>query len=221
MKRFASYVLAVAVAAAPAVAGGQVFGTANGIQMSGSRSIAAGDLVGGVPGYTSLNVAWSIMQEGNFLRYTYTFSNLQPGNQISHAIISLTPGCTVNSGCVFSLTGGQAEFGTFTTSPSNPGFPEGYSISGVKFNTTGDPETLVFSFLSERQPMWGDLYVKGASNLYAYNVGLTNHASTDIGDFIAVPDTQPVSTVPEPATVALMGTGLLGVAAAARRKRSA
>ena len=219
MKRFASYVLAVAVAAAPAVAGGQVFGTATDIQMSGSRSIAAGDLVVGNPGYTSLNVAWSIMQEGNLLRYTYTFSDRVPVQQISHAIISLTPNCTPTSGCVIGAQG--AEFGTFAIAPSNPGFPQGSSITGVKFNTGGGDGNIVISFLSERAPMWGDLYVKGSNDLYTYNVGLTNHASTDINDFIAVPDTQPVSTVPEPATVALMGTGLLGVAAAARRKRTA
>jgi len=218
MKRFASYALAAVLAAAPALAGAQVWGTA--ADMSGSRSISGGGLVAGDPGYTSLNISWSIVQEGNLLRYTYTFSGLSPVNQISHAILSLSPGCA--AGCITGVTGGTAEFGTFDgSSPANPNMPN--SISGVKINTTGDASgNLVYSFLTDRAPVWGDIYVKGSNNLYSYNVGLesANRLSNDVNFFIARPDTQPMSTVPEPSTYALMGSGLLGIAAAARRRRT-
>ena len=97
------------------------------------------------------------------------------------------------------------------------------AISGVKINTSGDASgNLVYSFLSDRAPVWGDIYLKGASTFFAYNVGLEteNRLSNDIGLFIARPDTQPMSTVPEPSTYALMATGLVGVVAAARRRRA-
>jgi hypothetical protein len=206
------------VGATASVASAQVWGTATNMELVGSRSIADGGLVAGSPGYTGATVSWTIAAEGNLLRYTYTFSGLDPRNNVSHAIFALSEGCTLTNGCVTSVTGGTPELGTFRESQSNPGMPN--SIFGVKINTTGESTT--YSFLSNRVAVWGDIYLKGASDLHTYNTGLLteNRLSNNTDFFIARPDTEVFNVVPEPSTYAMMGMGMLGLVGVARRRRA-
>ena len=101
--------------------------------------------------------------------------------------------------------------GDFGPSGSDPNFPAGADIIGVKFNVTGGPPLPVtFAFDSDRPPVYGDFYLKVANSTTAFNNGLGHEGtSTLLSDFIARPDTG----TPEPSTalLALAGVALVGL----------
>ncbi|MEW4569975.1 PEP-CTERM sorting domain-containing protein [Tautonia sp. JC769] len=181
----------------------------------------------------SLNISWEIAQLGNAaFSYTYTFTGFnQP--TISHIILDLTddavfprvdPKAVTDATYNGSSSGVELVFDEFETNPrnsggpggSNPGFPIGPTIVGVKFEGMDDLNPLVISFTSNRAPVWGHVYVKGGDNGFAYNRGLINPNSTDVLDFIARPN----GLVPEPSSLALCGTAALaGLGLGVRRLR--
>lgn len=85
------------------------------------------------------------------------------------------------------------------------------------------PTTMTFELYDDTDQLIEGYVVNAPSNNYYY-INLTSNTARTLriaGDFIAIDDLQfdtvPVG-VPEPATLALVGLGLLGAAAARRRK---
>jgi hypothetical protein len=118
-------------------------------------------------------------------------------------------------------------------------------VFGIKFEPLdGDAMQWSWFFFSDRVPTWGDFYAKdgGFQGVmdYAYNYNNTDGVqsgflnpdsdpSSDPSDgtagnhyfyHILRPDTQetPSNNVPEPATLALVGTGILGLLGYRRRR---
>lgn len=214
--------LASLALSAPALAV-PVYGTT--ATLTGTRIEAAQIVTGGdyATDAGTFAVSWEIAPITGGYRYEYTFSGYDGPAipAISHFILDLTDDCVTpgDPACVTNAIyagGTTLEFRAFGLQPSNPGFPVGTSIVGVKFdNTVGDaPFTVTFE--SNRAPVWGDFYVKGGRASFAYNAGLENHASADVNDFIARPN----GVVPEPGTLAMLGLGLAGLRHWSRRKRS-
>lgn len=213
----ASALVLGSVAAAQAV---PIYGTS--APLTGSRSVAGGGITETGSLFDALTLSWNITDLGNgTFSYLYTFSGVNDGP--SHFNLDLTDDCVgtndaqaPGAACVTGANGGPLEFKTLTEN--------GTTLIGVKF----DYETLVYSFTSDRAPVWGDFQVKkgGGRNLsYAYNTGLTtNHDTSDVvNHFIARPNSifNPVP-VPEPEILAMLGVGLAGLGVlGARRRRNA
>lgn len=216
LKRF-SFSLAMLAAVSANALADPVYDTA--AALSGTRTQA--DFVeGGNYAGDSLSVAWNITSLGSAgWRYNYTFTGFQmPG--ASHVVLDLSDNSLTDPNVMTDIAASydySLEFGTFTGSqPSNPGLAG--PITGVKVNTENPGSTFSFAFTSNRAPVWGDFYLKGGNDSFAYNNGLTLHAtSMDVNDFIARPDT--LSAVPEPSSVVLVGLGALGLAGLRLRRR--
>lgn len=181
----------------------------NGSGLTGSGKYASGNQT----------ISWEIVQNGNMFTYSYTLTGFSKPS-ISHFILELSGNCTPTNGCVIDPSGEGLKDGQFDTygpgthGKSNPGLPS--TFYGVKFDTSGDPNSIFLTFISERIPVWGNIYVKGGQS-GLWNTGMENLDSDNILDFIARPDTQTV--VPEPATMLLLGSGLAGLGGLSARRR--
>lgn len=200
-------------------------GTAHATLYSGSLTTGTNTLLAfGAWSGDTISVAWDVDDTTNpgYWSYNYTLTGFA-GPSISHGIFEVSSNFTSDN--IKEGTSGDRELGTFGPSQggSNPGIPG--SIFGIKFNT-GDEGTINITIVSDREPMWGDFYGKGGDASYAYNSGFgfdtfapigSGNALSDGKAWALVPDTNPV---PEPSTMLLLGLGVMGIAAAGRRKRS-
>lgn len=193
---------------------------------SAQATMYTGTLSGGTlttsPAWESASLSWIVSQDDSELwHYQYTFSSFAPA--ISHSIFEVSSNFTgdnIKAGT--GASGGNYFLGTYATSPSNPGIPG--SIYGIKFEDFADGSGS-FTIVSDRIPMWGDFYGKGGKDNYAYNLGFGSNTSAAIssgnaGGWALVPDTNTGPPVPEPSTMLLLGLGVMGVAAAGRKKRA-
>ena len=225
--RLTTSILTLAFAGATLLTASPVYDTSAMAELTGSRSSTAGDITITGDRYKTFDISWEITAVSGGYNYSYTFDftrftgrGTQGAPNISHFILDLSDNCTAASGCVTDSNFGL-EYNTYSAGGagnSNPNFPAGASITGVKFTETNLPTAGTISFLSNRLPVYGDFYLKGGSDNGVFNAGLSNHNSSAISDFIARPDT--ATATPEPSTWAMLASGLALVTTRFRRRKA-
>jgi hypothetical protein len=216
---------------------------------SGVLSIPGGGLISGPGGWSQATLSYDVNfdQADNHFIYTYTFTGTVPLKNVSHVITEVSFNFTEEELLAGTTAGGDLDsYSASTQGNSNPGMP--YEITGVKWNPTGDSTSFTWTIETLRAPMWGNIYVvdgkgnpqTGETAVYSYNSGFALSPPPDCyrdlfsdtptcSGFALVPDTVGFScpdcpeelVTPEPASIALMGTGLTAIAVRLRRRRAA
>ncbi len=219
-------VLWVFIVAVPAMAdtvnnGSDVFsGTwTDGKSISGSTVMSGYGLWEGSTPANTVTMNWNVVYDldTNLFSYTYTFT--QPGTNpknISHVILEVTNPALPGDFSSVSSNVSPVAPATWTSDGSNPNMPEG--VYGIKFNNSGTSyaaNPFIISFVTWREPVWGDIYVKDGNQGQAWNKGFTYATTADSSWYVARPDGS--ATVPVPAAVWLLGAGLIGLVGIRRR----
>ena len=213
-------------------------GYANLTTYSGSLSYGTAGLVAGGDWADDATVlSWVVGQSASPGMWCYEYTLIVPTKAISHVIIEASDDPAFTLSNLFSPDStpldwiGEEIVGWHGTENGNGNIDMPEDMYGIKFEADDDAEAtaLVLSFYSDRVPIWGDFYAKGACGgskslpCTLYNEGfltadpLASPADGTILNHILVPDSAtsddpPPPAVPVPGALLLgcIGSGLLG-----------
>ena len=183
----------------------------NSADFSGSRAFNSGINATG-SWATNFTIEWEITQDPNTLNYTYTYTLNTVDPEISHFIVELVK----DNNFWYYTDLPQTELKDWSQSSSNPDLPQGFY--GLSFDDLSGKERVILSFTTDRAPVWGVFYAKGSSNAAAWSkaLDLDNYKKGDDASFF-IPRPH-VVLIPEPTSIFLFGTGLLGLAGLGRKR---
>lgn len=162
---------------------------------SGSRSTAQGELIGvGNQAQGGATLTWEITPVGNLLKYVYTFTR-ESGSDLEISHFNLETSANFPGARSIGNRGDRGQPGT---------------LFGIKFDT----ESSRYELLTDRLPVWGDIFAKKGTGGF-YNAGFGTDPSgsqqpteqeQDFSAWVATPDSIPFTGVPTPAA---FGGGLV------------
>lgn len=192
------------VAASPAGAS-PIYDTA--APMSGMRTVATPGLTTDDTDWLDAELLWSIVDNSdNTYTYTYTLKHFdRPG--VSHLTLDITNDAVSGDSFADSNAVTGFKFNGSSSSAIEAGDKNGI-IGAVKFDIGADGDSLTYSFISNRLPVYGDVFVKGGQSSLT-NTGFGDHDSETrtATDFVARPN----GAIPEPGTLVLLACSGLGM----------
>jgi len=130
---------------------------------------------------TSSSFSWDVSYSDQTGLWTYDYTWTGLTKALSHIIVQVSD--TFDEINIYDGTTASYELDNFVPGSSNPGIPD--DIYGLKFETSGDPTTYDFTIVTDRAPMWGNVYAKDgvettgqgqnkvSVDVYAYNSGFS------------------------------------------------
>jgi len=193
-------------------AGASIWGThVSNSDLSGTRIVGNG-LTSTGGDWTNVSINWNISQlaNGNW-QYIYDFNGDKKA--VSHFILEVTQLSLPDTFNIYEGTTTGTISGPDTWSNSGTGQPNPGTFNsfwGIKFDF--GVSNSVYTLVTDRAPVWGVFYAKGAqdgvwSNALNFADYKTNVDLTDI-NFIVRPNGAPV---PVPGALLLLGSGLVAV----------